>query len=439
MTLLANKRKVLRVGLLSGLMTGLLAACGGGGTTGQGISGRVMDGYIKGAIVCLDVNANGVCNSDEPQAETTTGGVYALNVPSDAQLGGTNLLVEVPVGAIDEDTPNTPIATAYVMRGVASAEAVVSPLTTVLAAHLDNGETEAEALTAMGLSGVDLKADYVASGNTQVHNAAKLLARNFQAAGPQTAAQIRARVATIKASLQTAHATTTAMSDDSLLALVPASSGGSITSDVVFASGYGEALDGLYLEGLSVYRQGLTNEEGGIFGWGISPDADIWGDTWSGVAPSSHNNGAFFNWGTWNGALPGSDYIESWVMRPEGVDITGMGRISLKVWGNKELSGVSRFTPSLVSMPIGDCSPTAEYDGALVAASVDDNNDLVDQSAASFQLSFNDFVITENCSGQITSMADFVANDLKTVRIRIYKANTNSVAGINVGPISLKP
>ena len=230
----SGNQRALRVALLPTLLAGLLAACGGGGITGQELTGKVMDGYIKGAVVCLDVNANGVCNSDEPQAETTTGGVYSLDVPADAELGGTNLLVEVPVGAIDEDTPDTPIATAYKMRGVASAEAVVSPLTTVLAAHLDNGETEADALTAMGLTGVDLKADYVATGNTKVHNVAKLLARNFQAAGPQTAAQIRARVATIKASLQTAHATTTAMSEDSLLALVPASSGGSTSAGLTF-------------------------------------------------------------------------------------------------------------------------------------------------------------------------------------------------------------
>jgi endoglucanase len=215
-------QKTLRVTVLPTLLAGLLAACGGGGITGQDLTGKVMDGYIKGAVVCLDVNANGVCNTDEPQAETTTGGAYTLNVPTDADLGGTNLLVEVPVGAIDEDSPNTPIATAYKMRGVASAEAVVSPLTTVLAAHLDNGETEADALTAMGLTDVDLKADYVASGNTKVHNVAKLLARNFQAAGTQTAAQMRARVATIKASLQTAHATTTAMTADQVAALIAA-------------------------------------------------------------------------------------------------------------------------------------------------------------------------------------------------------------------------
>jgi hypothetical protein len=219
----------LRWAVTSAVASAVLVACGGGGTTGQALTGKVMDGYITGAVVCLDVNNNGVCNSGEPQAETTAGGAYTLDVPSDAQLGGTNLLVNVPVGAIDEDNPGTPIATAYSMRSVASAQAVVSPLTTILAAHLDSGETEAQALAAMGLTGVDLNEDYVAAQNTQVHNVAKLLARNFQAAGTQTAAQMKVSLIGLQTSIATAHASTAVMTEEALLALVPESSGGGST------------------------------------------------------------------------------------------------------------------------------------------------------------------------------------------------------------------
>ena len=416
----------------------LLSACGGGGgVTGQSVGGRVMDGYLVGATVCLDANVNGACEADEVSAVTAVGGRFSFKVADDVDLATARLAVAVPETAVDEDT-GLAVGTAYRLMGFAGAQVVVTPLTTAVAAHLDSGLTKDQAVAQTKADlGIDFDPaeDYVATPNAAVHNAARVLAGAFQRNSLSSSSAIRSALPSIKAAAMTAFASNDALLDaDALANLV-----GSMTTDVVFASGYGEALDGAWIDELSVYRQGHTNEEGGIFGWGISPAADIWADTWSGVAASSHNNGAFFNWGTWNGALPGSNYIESWVMRPEGVDITGMGRISLKVWGNKELSGVSRFTPSLVSMPIGDCSPTAEYDGALVAASVDDNNDLVDQSAASFQLSLNDFVITENCSGQITSMADFVENDLKTVRIRIYKANTNSVAGINVGPISFQP
>ena len=424
----------------------LLSACGGGGVTGQSVGGRVMDGYLVGATVCLDANVNGACDTDEVSAVTTAGGRFSFKVLDGVDLATARLAVAVPATAVDEDT-GLAVGTAYRLMGFAGAEAVVTPLTTVVAAHVDSGLTREQAVAQTKADlGIDFDPaeDYVDTANAAVHNVARVLAGAFQQNSLSGSNAIRSALSSIKTAAMTAFASNDALDANALANLV-----GSITvqgglTDVVFASGYGAALDPNWVGDLGVYRQGFTNEEGGVFGWGISPDANIWADTWSGVAPSSDANGANFSWGTWNAALSSSDYIESWVMRPAGVDITGMGRISLKVWGNKELKGVARFTPSLVSMPIGNCSPTAEYNGALVAAPLvegggGDQYNLVDQSAANFQLSFNDFVITENCSGQITSMADFLENDLKTVRIRIYKANTNNVAGINVGPVSFKP
>jgi len=430
----SGTQRTLRVALLPTLLAGLLAACGGGGITGQELTGKVMDGYIKGAVVCLDVNANGVCNSDEPQAETTTGGVYTLDVPTDAELGGTNLLVEVPVGAIDEDTPDTPIATAYKMRGVASAEAVVSPLTTVLAAHLDNGETEADALTAMGLTGVDLKADYVATGNTKVHNVAKLLARNFQAAGTQSAAQIRARVATIKASLQTAHATTTAMSEESLLALVPGSSSG--VASLAFASGY-TGLSAAELAAIGYAYQGRTTE-GGAFNWAVADGGSYgWGGTdlwWSGVAPTDDVPNFY-----WGGAGKADQaYMESWVNAPADgtLTLTGQGKLRLALWGNDELVGQPRFTPVIQLADNGSgCYARAEAAPLTPAAT----------GAATYDVPLTSFSVVENCGVAMTA-AEFMAKPIGSVRVRIYKANYYTVDGaygkpngINLGPISFQP
>ena len=59
----------------------LLCACGGGGSSSNSttLSGAVIDGYIEGAKVCLDVNANGLCESSEPTATTNSQGQYKLD------------------------------------------------------------------------------------------------------------------------------------------------------------------------------------------------------------------------------------------------------------------------------------------------------------------------------------------------------------------------
>lgn len=185
-----------------------LAACGGGGTTGQTLTGKVMDGYIKGAIVCFDADSNGACDAGEPKTETTAGGAFSLAIDEGASLGGANLLVDVPVGAIDEDSPNTEIATSYTMRGIAATNAVVSPLTTLIASHMDSNmsltEASAAALVSLGMTGIDLQADYVASENIGVHNVAKVLAAAYQLNPTAKGASLAAIVAGMQTQLSTA-------------------------------------------------------------------------------------------------------------------------------------------------------------------------------------------------------------------------------------------
>jgi len=50
----------------------------------QIVSGRVADGYIRGATVCVDLNENDSCDTDEPSAITGPGGTYDLNIPEGA-------------------------------------------------------------------------------------------------------------------------------------------------------------------------------------------------------------------------------------------------------------------------------------------------------------------------------------------------------------------
>ncbi|WP_240798026.1 hypothetical protein [Vibrio tasmaniensis] len=99
-----------------------LSACGGGGDGGSNptihkkATGKVIDGYIVGATVFLDINNDGKYNANtEPRALTTKGGSYELdlNETQDKCLGYAPTIVDVPVGAIDEDLG--PVKNAYRM------------------------------------------------------------------------------------------------------------------------------------------------------------------------------------------------------------------------------------------------------------------------------------------------------------------------------------
>ncbi len=59
------------------------------------IKGRVIDGYIEGALVCLDDNRNGRCDESEPQVYSDAAGVYQLTIQKDAT---TPLVAEVIAG-----------------------------------------------------------------------------------------------------------------------------------------------------------------------------------------------------------------------------------------------------------------------------------------------------------------------------------------------------
>lgn len=133
-----KKSTGLTLGLL--LAAGLIGCGGGGGGGGSAaggaavLSGKVIDGAISGATVCLDVNSNNACDTGEPTATTDSTGNYTL--PSYAgTLDGLHILSVVPVGAIDLDT-NTAVTDAYVMLAPATNPSFVTPLTTLVSAQM---------------------------------------------------------------------------------------------------------------------------------------------------------------------------------------------------------------------------------------------------------------------------------------------------------------
>jgi len=116
-----------------------IAGCGGGGggsdtaatpvATTTNVSTTVVDGAIKNAVVCLDKNSNGKCDSDEVQGKTDAAGTVTLAVPN-ADVGKYPIVAVVGTDAVDAD--NGPVTVAYTMSAPADQTGVVSPLTTLV-------------------------------------------------------------------------------------------------------------------------------------------------------------------------------------------------------------------------------------------------------------------------------------------------------------------
>ena len=88
----------------------LLIGCGGGGSNTSNntneIKGKVIDGYVKNAIVCLDLNNNFKCDTNEPFTITDKNGNYSLKTKDN------KLHILISKGGIDIEN-NLPAITMY--------------------------------------------------------------------------------------------------------------------------------------------------------------------------------------------------------------------------------------------------------------------------------------------------------------------------------------
>lgn len=169
-----------------------LAACGGGGggsfpffSTAPASSpapatvtmkSTVIDGPLLNAVVCLDLNQNGVCDPNEPQGTSDAQGNVTLTInQSDA---GKFPLVAM-VGTTATDAASGPVPTAYVLQAPADATDVISPLTTLVQSQIAGfGGTSAEAASiiqsALGLNTSPLS-NYLTTPNANAANLARML------------------------------------------------------------------------------------------------------------------------------------------------------------------------------------------------------------------------------------------------------------------------
>lgn len=142
---------------LAAVCVAAIAACGGGGGGSAGnaggdgsvttLSGAVIDGYISGATVFLDLNNNQTLDSGEPSTTSTADGKYTLTLTgvTTAQARSAHIVTVVPTNAKDSDDNGQTLAQAgksaftmlapvqaYVAADGTVSSAVVSPITTLL-------------------------------------------------------------------------------------------------------------------------------------------------------------------------------------------------------------------------------------------------------------------------------------------------------------------
>lgn len=205
--------------LAAGMLAGL-AGCGGSdGHAGRpefdpdynrpstgSYNGKVLDGYLRNALVWIDLNNDRIQNENEPSTETGPGGRFSFTAEQLADIARPNaypLGVKVRAGVtVDEDT-GLAVDRSYLLMAPpipAYRERVVSPFSTIFMAEWqlpvtdEDGNyvppTEQElasglqtavngAMKKLGLS-LNLGIDYVANDQPQLHIYAKALVRAMQ-------------------------------------------------------------------------------------------------------------------------------------------------------------------------------------------------------------------------------------------------------------------
>ena len=188
--------QTLRISFIA-LVLAALSACGGGGgglNVNVNIVGgdppavqtkattiTVIDGYIQGAIVCVDKNKNGSCDTGETQGKTGADGKVVLDIPLD-DVGKYPIVAYIPADAIDSDNPSAPVGKAYTMSAPADQSAIVSPLSTLVQRLIDkDGKTTAQATAQIKLTVGDATINYMESADAKsTRLAAKMLAKLLQ-------------------------------------------------------------------------------------------------------------------------------------------------------------------------------------------------------------------------------------------------------------------
>ena len=168
-----------------------LVSCGGssnGSSSNTTVSGKVLDGYIANAKVCLDSNKNYQCDAGEPYTISDATGAYTLS------FGGTAtnqiILAQVFENASDADDAGKSLSDAhrvgFTLAAPAVQASVISPLTTLVTLDLLSSlnapitdaailASETKVKTKLNNSDAIMGADFVKSGNQNLHQLASVI------------------------------------------------------------------------------------------------------------------------------------------------------------------------------------------------------------------------------------------------------------------------
>ena len=148
---------------------------------------RVIDGYIRNAIAYVDLNNNGTFDTTEPNALSGEGGVATLDLTGlDLELSTLVVSVSVPEGAVDESTISDSSPTGMpitaentfvlaTLPGEQNATPYTSIIMALAAETGDLVESQTHVETTLGLTGTELKSDYIASGDEVLSVLAELI------------------------------------------------------------------------------------------------------------------------------------------------------------------------------------------------------------------------------------------------------------------------
>ncbi len=115
--------------------------------------GTAIDGILVGSTVCIDVNANNICDAGEPSAITDSSGNFTI--PATTATGP--LLV---VGGVDNSTGASFTGLLKAPKAPGAGLIVITPLTSAIQSLVESGKSAADAeeniKAAMGLTDVNL-------------------------------------------------------------------------------------------------------------------------------------------------------------------------------------------------------------------------------------------------------------------------------------------
>ena len=138
-----KRNPVLKSILVSVALSAVLAGCGSSSNSSDDtsndtkvkstkISGYAVDGYLKFATVCLDINKDGYCQDIEPMTSTKENGSFTLEIKPEVQKqDGFDEAMLLVYGGVDVDTGDD--FKGKLLAPADSKEISVTPLTTIVA------------------------------------------------------------------------------------------------------------------------------------------------------------------------------------------------------------------------------------------------------------------------------------------------------------------